>query len=515
MTHKITFLLLAAGLSAFTLSISPLALAKPNSPPAPVAPMAPTASKPDKVQALFEAIQTQQFESVQTLLATGLSPDCHNDKGQTPLHLAAQLGHSEILTLLIKSGAPLNAVALDGNTPLLQAIEAKQPESARLLCQAGAQTQPTRQSPGALELALRLKAFEMADIVAQNSPALKEDDPYTLLFSAVSIGNLSGLHWLADHGLDLSTRGPEGETLLMEAPVFGGQAMVRYLLEAGVDIKAKDKRGRNLLFYIVSSLHRPEMLEYLLEQGAEVNTVAPEEMLSTPLLVAAYGGWYDNVVSLLEFGADTHVRDALGRNALSVALAQGGAVPGELKKMVKLFLEMDMDLQQPDKNGDTPVLLALQQGELEIAKMLLAKGAPLNTHDPATANTLLEAIHQGSLETVQFLHDKGLPLSGPLYHENLPLGRAASANQMEILDYLLAEGVDINEQDASGQTALHQACLLGCKDAIVRHLIELGADPNLHSKGGHTVLDLARNWRDQKMIELLTPLVSETAPKSP
>ena len=56
----------------------------------------------------------------------------------TPLHHAAHGGHQEVLRLLVEAGAPLDAAALNGATPLMRAIESSRPACVDFLLQAGA-----------------------------------------------------------------------------------------------------------------------------------------------------------------------------------------------------------------------------------------------------------------------------------------------------------------------------------------------------------------------------------------
>lgn len=56
----------------------------------------------------------------------------------TPLHHAAYGGHVEIIELLLKAGAAVDAAALNGGTPLMRAIQSSRPSCVDVLLQAGA-----------------------------------------------------------------------------------------------------------------------------------------------------------------------------------------------------------------------------------------------------------------------------------------------------------------------------------------------------------------------------------------
>ena len=56
----------------------------------------------------------------------------------TPLHHAAHAGEFEIIELLVKAGATVDAQALSGGTPLMRAIQSSRPSCVDLLIKAGA-----------------------------------------------------------------------------------------------------------------------------------------------------------------------------------------------------------------------------------------------------------------------------------------------------------------------------------------------------------------------------------------
>ena len=56
----------------------------------------------------------------------------------TPLHFAFRSGNLEAVTLLIELGANINAVAINGATPIMRAIEKGKPDIVKLLIERGA-----------------------------------------------------------------------------------------------------------------------------------------------------------------------------------------------------------------------------------------------------------------------------------------------------------------------------------------------------------------------------------------
>lgn len=59
----------------------------------------------------------------------------------TPLHFACQTGLKDLVQVLLDSGAHLDAVALNGGTPVMRAIESCHPDVVQLLIERGAKVQ--------------------------------------------------------------------------------------------------------------------------------------------------------------------------------------------------------------------------------------------------------------------------------------------------------------------------------------------------------------------------------------
>ncbi|XP_065063912.1 mucin-2-like [Rhopilema esculentum] len=92
---------------------------------------------------LHLAAQYGHTVTAEVLLRAGVSRDGKTKVDKTPLHLAAQQGHVEIAQMLVKYGAAINAVDMLTMTPLHWAVEARSLPICRLLMENGARTDVT------------------------------------------------------------------------------------------------------------------------------------------------------------------------------------------------------------------------------------------------------------------------------------------------------------------------------------------------------------------------------------
>lgn len=85
----------------------------------------------------FESIEKGDYAKVETFLADGIDITVRNNIGWTALMVAVTFGKKEIVRLLLKKGADVNAQSFSGLTTLKKAMYAKDNEMIRTLTQAG------------------------------------------------------------------------------------------------------------------------------------------------------------------------------------------------------------------------------------------------------------------------------------------------------------------------------------------------------------------------------------------
>jgi ankyrin repeat protein len=83
-----------------------------------------------------------------------------------------------------------------------------------------------------------------------------------------------------------------------------------------------------------------------------------------------------------------------------------------------------------------------------------------------------------------------------------PLHVAACFGSPETIEVLIRHHARVNAKDSTGLTPLHYTIPLSRYDSAAM-LINKGADVNIKGRDGNSPLDLAKNLRDQRMVELL------------
>ncbi|GBF94695.1 hypothetical protein Rsub_07431 [Raphidocelis subcapitata] len=98
---------------------------------------APPSAVPD-IDNIWDAAKYGDLEAVEDFIAIGKDVSQGDEEARTPLHWAAGMGHSDVASLLLKEGAPLEVADSKGNTPLMYAAGYGRPALVKLLLDAGA-----------------------------------------------------------------------------------------------------------------------------------------------------------------------------------------------------------------------------------------------------------------------------------------------------------------------------------------------------------------------------------------
>lgn len=195
---------------------------------------------------------------------------------------------------------------------------------------------------------------------------------------------------------------------------------------------------------------------------------------------------------------DTTIKHGDGQSVLNVACLNGHT------EVVKLLIDVGLNVNDTTHNGCTPLLLACQNGHYDIVKHLLdLNGDTLNSCVDTTIKSasgwsvLHEACFQGHTHVVRLLITANVKINDKTKNGSTPLHLACLRGHYETVKFLLDlngdkpnSRVDTTVMDENGRSVLHTASLNRHRE-VVKLLIDVGLNLNDRLKDGSTPLFLA------------------------
>ena len=150
--------------------------------------------------------------------------------------------------------------------------------------------------------------------------------------------------------------------------------------------------------------------------------------------------------------------------------------------------------------GKTALGIAVEQGDVEITRLLLDAGADPDIKSGGYTPLVLAAL-RGHARIVGLLMKAGANPDFKSGDGNTPLTAAASMNRLEVIRVLMPFQPDFTLFNREGRTALSVAAMEGFEQAV-RLMLELGVDANVQDKNKGTALD-STTYNDNKRIQKL------------
>ncbi|KAF3058835.1 Ankyrin repeat domain-containing protein 50 [Trichoderma lentiforme] len=282
---------------------------------------------------------------------------------------------------------------------------------------------------------------------------------------------------------------PKNTTVLHYAAERSNLLLLTHLLGFMTPtINAQDRRrGRTPLNYAASN-GSEDCLRALLSCGAHIE--AADENGLTPLLYTVRGSHEAAIRLLLDQGAQTEAAYKNSRTPLSYAADWNGN-----EAIVRLLLDRGAQIEAADKDGRTPLSYAAGAGNEAIVRLLLDRGAQIESADKDSRTPLSYA--------AQFWNTTTVPLLAADKDGRTPLSKAAMELKNEaIVRLLLDRGAQIEAADKNSRTPLSYAAWNG-SEAIIQLLLDRGAQIESADKDGRTPLSYAAQFSNKAIVQLL------------
>lgn len=348
--------------------------------------------------ALHSAIGTAYDEAtVPLLIKTRSDMDYPNViTGDTALHIAIELRRQRIVLFLLEKGANPNVPNNKGLTPLQLAAKTDNCEALSVLLERSAKVE-VRSMLGSRALHLAASegnwiAFDILLIGGADINAWSDNGESLLHEQSRKASDTAIASHLLEHGANLETRTSQGYTPLQCAAMSGNKAMFFFLLARGAKVDVETPKGETFL-HITSPSNQEslDILKSLLELGLDVKATCSNGW--TPLHQTVFMGTgapdieFDKtseyIKLLLSHGADINAAalSATGETPLHLATI----APMPRPSLVSLLIDLGASVNTITHEGKTPLHLAAAQGCESIFRVLLGAGADTKIKIPTSS----------------------------------------------------------------------------------------------------------------------------------
>ncbi|XP_054874601.1 ankyrin-3 isoform X7 [Amphiprion ocellaris] len=380
---------------------------------------------------------------------------------------------------------------------------------------------------------------------------------------AARAGNLEKVLDYLKTGVEINICNQNGLNALHLASKEGHVEVVAELLKLGATVDAATKKG-NTALHISSLAGQTEVVKELVNNGANVN--AQSQNGFTPLYMAAQENHLEVVRFLLENSASQSMATEDGFTPLAVALQQGhdqvvsllleNDTKGKVRlpalhiaarkddtKAAALLLQNDhnadveskMMVNRTTESGFTPLHIAAHYGNINVATLLLNRGAAVDFMARNDITPLHVAAKRGNSNMVKLLLDRGSKIDAKTKDGLTPLHCGARSGHEQVVEILLDRGAPILSKTKNGLSPLHMATQgdhLNCVQLLLQHdvpvddvtndyltalhvaahcghykvaklIVDKKANPNAKALNGFTPLHIACKKNRVKVMELL------------
>ena len=380
---------------------------------------------------LHYAAEWKLDKAVAVLLEKGANPNVRNANGETPIFNAIKTDSTSTIDLLMGKGSQKNARDYLGNTPLHACVRWDSRNSAMKLIQ------------------------WKSDLDVQNLAGK------TPLAQAARSGRMAMVTLLTENGANIDATDATGKTVLIDAIQSRNIEIVSYLVKKGASPHIQEMYGRNA-FHEVALTGNKEMISLIQKAGG--NPLARDTQGITPFSIILQREDEELIKSVL--GNDNKLLDSDSNTPIHIALENNAST-----EILDLLVQMDYPINMRNKNGVTPLAIAVSKNLNEHSKILLENGA-----DPFITD-----------------NEKNCPLT-------IAFEKLLTSNDYAIIDNIVK--LAGNKTDYQGEGILHYAARIA--DAkTVQLLVEKGLDKTIRNISGETPQDIAIRWQRKDIANLL------------
>jgi ankyrin repeat protein len=284
---------------------------------------------------LMLAVWRDEIDIVRLLLSKGEEVNARSEDGHTALSRAAWKGRLDMVDILLQAGAHIEIGNDASTSPLILAANYGHKEVLLRLIQKYIDLH------GAISLfdkdlytGCGQVCGEIVEMIVESGVAFKIEENKQLSSALLMVAAFNGKSNLVDillmYGADINVTDEAGRTPLMLVAESGHKEIVENFLQKNAEVDIQDKQGRAALSFAAQS-GNSEIVALLINAGSNIQIRS--KYGNTPLILATDAGHEEIVRQLIDQGGEIDAINKSGNNALIIAIKRSD------KKMAKILLD--------------------------------------------------------------------------------------------------------------------------------------------------------------------------------
>ncbi|ORX49345.1 ankyrin [Piromyces finnis] len=437
----------------------------------------------DNSFALFFAVNNNNIELIKLLLDHNL--DMYNERNYrgyscyTSFFMAcSSYGSIDMMKPFIEHGIDINRPNSIGIYPIALACKSNNIEQVQYLLKNGA------------------------------NPNVRSYDT-TPLILACEHANIGIIKELIKYGADVNFSNNENQTPLIALcnDTKRNNDIIQYIINRGGDIYCLDSYG-NCLLYTIKISNRVDKEEvydtlisaykarndYIGKNDDTTSFISNYDIYKSVLIELQNNTEINNEVILQKF-----TKDEIDHAFLQACIFSKFKI---IKKLIELVPSINVNIRET--NGDTPLVIACQSGESEIAMYLLNHNADPSIICECGSTALYVSSFSYDINLIRSLLNHGAQLNILCQYHISPLMEACRNGLDETTKLFLEYGADLNLQGSEGSSALQLACYNN-NNSIVEELLKYETtNINIQTHEGYTPLMTSCNHKNRNItLQLL------------
>ncbi len=399
---------------------------------------------------LLCATDNGDLTTAEQLVQKGARMDIVNKKGLSPAFLAVLKDDPRFIRVFVAHKLNLVQHKRNGDTVFHTAVKEKKPNSIYYCAQKTSLhniTNRDHKTPTFIAIDAEddvLKIFTKEQLNASSTSIGIKPIHY-----ATQQNKYNAIHYLLNNNISVNEPDAQGNT-----PIFyaNNETTLNFLLQRNADIHKRNNRGEDILAIATHNNNIPLITALMQKHNVDID--ARDNKGQTSLMRATIEQNYEMMATLISNKANIRITDNTRENILHKIARNGD------QKAARIVLDHEKALLTDlNKNGDTPIFVAIQNGNMTCTEFLIDAGSRIDTINNEGNTILHELIKQNNswlLTKVLRKIDYNI-----INHKNknseFPLSLAAQHDNIEAIKALIVCKANTYTIDADGNNIAHIA----------------------------------------------------------